>query len=86
MPVYGTTVPHMDPGPLQEQRPELIHCRSPPIRPGVTYPESDMFDTKLSNCAGAPCRGHWAASQPGAVGHRHQSTLLLEAEGLFLVL
>jgi len=58
----------------------------PPVRPGVTYPESDTFDTKVWSCAGAPREGHRAASQPGAVGCRHQSTLLLEAGGLFLVL
>lgn len=85
MPVRGTAVPCVDPGPLQQQRPEPIPCRSPPIRPGVTYPESDMFDTKLSNCAGAPRKGHRAASQPRAVRHRRQSNLLLEA-GLFLAL
>lgn len=84
MPVHGTAVPRVDPGPLQQQRP--IPRRSPSIRPAVTYPERDVFDTKLSNCAGAPCKGQGAASQPGAVGCRHQSTLLLGAEGLFLAL
>lgn len=84
--VHGTAVPCVDPGPLQQKRPEPLPCRSPPIRAGVTYPESDIFDTKLPNCAGAPCKGRRAAAQPGAVGCRHQSTLLPEAEALFLAL
>ena len=82
----GTAVPCVEPGPLQQQKREAIPRSSPPIRPGVTYSESDMFDTKLSTCAGAPHEGHQAVFQPGAVGCRHGSTLLLEAEGLFLVL
>lgn len=42
MPVRGTAAPpHLEPGPLQQQRPQLTPHRSPLIRPGVTYPESD---------------------------------------------
>lgn len=33
----------LDPGPLQQQRPEPTPHRSPLIRPGVTYPESDTM-------------------------------------------
>lgn len=55
---HGIALPHVDPGPLQQQRPEPIPPSSPPVRPGVTYSESDTFDSKLPNCAGAPCKGH----------------------------
>lgn len=43
MPVHGTAAPHLDPGPLQQQKLELTPHRSPLIRPGVTYPESDTM-------------------------------------------
>lgn len=68
MPVHGTAVPCMDPGPLEQQR--LIPHRSPPVRPGVTSPKVTCL---TPNCAAAPCKEHQAVSQPGAVGCRHRA-------------
>lgn len=40
-PVHGTAAPHLNP--LQQHRPEPTLHRSPLIRPGVAYAESDTM-------------------------------------------